>query len=111
LNSGANTVLQYTRKSGQKKGAYISRIDAWKIGHGAVNLGVGRNRTEDKVSPTAGLQFFVKRGAKVAAGDVLAKVWATDEAGLKASLPQIEEAFEYADTAPAKRTLVLKEVE
>jgi pyrimidine-nucleoside phosphorylase len=94
-----------------KREAYISRIDAWKIGHGAVGLGVGRNRTEDKVSPTAGLQFFVKRGAKVASGDVLAKVWAADEAGLRLSLAQLEEAFEYSDEAPAKRTLVLKEVE
>jgi len=94
-----------------KQGAYISRIDAWKIGHAAVNLGVGRNRTEDKVSPTAGLQFFAKRGAKVNLGDILVKVWAADEAGLQAALPQIEKAFEYSDEPPARRTLVLKEVE
>jgi phosphopantetheinyl transferase (holo-ACP synthase) len=38
------------------------------------------------------------------------KVWAANEAGLKASLPQLEEAVEYSDAAPAKRNLILKEV-
>ena len=93
-----------------KREAYISRIDAWKIGSGSVNLGVGRNRTEDKVSPTAGLQLFAKRGDKVAAGDLLAKVWAADEAGLKAALPQLEEAYEYSDSPPLKKKLILKEI-
>jgi pyrimidine-nucleoside phosphorylase len=93
-----------------KRSGYISHIDAWKTGHAAVQLGVGRNRTEDKVSPTAGIQFFAKSGAKVASGDLLMKVWAADEAGLKAALPQLEEAVEYADAAPAKRNLILKEV-
>jgi pyrimidine-nucleoside phosphorylase len=89
---------------------FISHIDAWKTGHAAVQLGVGRNRTEDKVSPTAGIQFFAKRGVKVASGDLLMKVWAANEAGLKAALPQLEEAVEYSDTQPAKRNLILKEV-
>ncbi|MDR0312615.1 MAG: thymidine phosphorylase [Treponema sp.] len=93
-----------------KQSGYVSHIDAWKTGHAAVQLGVGRNRTEDKVSPTAGVQFFAKRGAKVASGDLLMKVWAVDEAGLKAALPQLEEAVEYSDTCPAKRNLILKEV-
>ncbi|MDR0475068.1 MAG: thymidine phosphorylase, partial [Treponema sp.] len=93
-----------------KRGGYISRIDAWKTGHAAVQLGVGRNRTEDKVSPTAGIQFFAKRGARLKQGDLVMKVWAEDEAGLKAALPQLEEAPEYSDTAPAARKLILKEI-
>ena len=93
-----------------KQEGYISRIDAWKCGYASVFLGVGRNRKEDKVSPTAGIQFFAKSGAKVASGDLLAKVWAADDAGLKAALPQLEEAFEYSDRAPVKRPLVLREI-
>jgi pyrimidine-nucleoside phosphorylase len=93
-----------------KQSGYISHIDAWKTGHAAVQLGVGRNRTEDKVSPTAGIQFFAKRGTKVASGDLLMKAWAANEAGLKAALPQLEEAVEYSDAVPAKSSLILKEV-
>ena len=93
-----------------KKEAYISRIDAWKIGHAAVQLGVGRNRTEDKVSPVAGIQFLVKSGAKVKTGDLLMKVWAENEQGLKNALPGLEEAVEYSDSVPVRKNLILKEI-
>jgi pyrimidine-nucleoside phosphorylase len=89
---------------------YISRIDAWKIGHAAVQLGVGRNRTEDPVSPTAGVQFHCKSGAHVTAGDAVMTVWAAGDAGLKAALPQLADAVEYSNTAPQPRKLILKEI-
>ena len=89
---------------------YISGIDAWKIGHACVQLGVGRNRTEDKVSPVAGVQFFAKSGAKVTAGDLLMKVWAADREGLQAALPQLNDAVAYSQTMPAKRNLILEEI-
>jgi pyrimidine-nucleoside phosphorylase len=89
---------------------YISRIDAWKVGHAAVQLGVGRNRTEDKVSPTAGAAFHARAGARVEAGDPVMTVWAANAEGLEAALPSLAEAVEYSSSAPAPRTLVLKEV-
>jgi pyrimidine-nucleoside phosphorylase len=93
-----------------EKAGYISRIDAWKIGHAGIDLGVGRNRTGDSVSPTAGIQFHRKGGDRVAPGDLVMSVWARDEAGLAAALPQLRDALEYGDTAPAPRKLVLKEI-
>jgi pyrimidine-nucleoside phosphorylase len=89
---------------------YISRIDAWKVGHAGVDLGVGRNRTEDAVSPTAGVQFHLKGGDKVAPGDLIMTVWARDKPALAAALPQLEESVEYSSSVPAKRQLVLKEI-
>ncbi|GHU99240.1 thymidine phosphorylase [Spirochaetia bacterium] len=89
---------------------YITRIDAWKVGHAGVQLGVGRNRTEDAVSPTAGVQFHRKRGAAVKPEDVIMTVWARDEAGLAAALPQLEDAVEYGSAAPGPQTLVLQEI-
>jgi pyrimidine-nucleoside phosphorylase len=89
---------------------YISRIDAWKVGYAGVQLGVGRNRTEDAVSPTAGVQFHKKRGSAVKAGDIVMSVWARDEAGLAAALPRLEEAVEYSEKAPSERKLILKEI-
>ena len=99
-----------TAEINAKKDAYISRIDAWKIGHASVQLGVGRNRTEDSVCPTAGVEFHHKRGSRVKAGDKLMTVWASDEAGLKGALPALEDALEYSDHAPAERRLILKEI-
>jgi pyrimidine-nucleoside phosphorylase len=91
-------------------GPYISRIDAWKIGHAGILLGVGRNRTEDPVSPTAGVQFHKKRGDRIAPGDRIMTIWATDEASLAAAIPQLEDAVKYAEIPPSPRKLVLKEI-
>jgi pyrimidine-nucleoside phosphorylase len=93
-----------------EKTSYISRIDAWKTGHAGIDLGVGRNRTEDSVSPTAGVRFHRKGGDRVAAGDLIMTVWARDEAGLAAALPQLRDAVEYGEAAPAPRKLILKEI-
>lgn len=91
-------------------GPYISRIDAWKIGHAGILLGVGRNRTEDLVSPTAGVQFHKKRGDRIAPGDSIMTIWAADEASLAAVIPQLEDAVEYTELPPVPRKLVLKEI-
>ncbi|MDR3341921.1 MAG: thymidine phosphorylase [Treponema sp.] len=90
---------------------YLSRIDAWKVGHAGVPLGVGRNRTEDAVSPTAGVQLLRKGGDRVALGDPIMTVWARDEAGLVAALPQLRDAVEYAEKQPVPRKLILKVIE
>jgi len=92
------------------KDGYISRIDAWKVGHAGCALGVGRNRTEDPVSPTAGVEFHKKRGDAVKAGDLIMTVWAAAEDGLKTALPQLEDAVEYAAAPPPARKMVLKEI-
>ena len=90
--------------------AFISRIDAWKVGHASVSLGVGRNRTEDAVCPTAGVQFHCKAGTKVKRGDRIMTIWAQDQAGLNNALVDMALAVEYSEEAPKKRNLVLKEL-
>ncbi|MDR2144792.1 MAG: thymidine phosphorylase [Treponema sp.] len=99
--------------SGEKPGsaeAYITKIDAFKVGYASVSLGVGRSRTEDTVSPTAGVQFHHKSGDRVRDGEPLMTVWAATEDGLKAALPRLEEAVEYGNAPPEARTLILKEI-
>jgi len=89
---------------------YISRIDAWKIGHAGIGLGVGRNRTEDPVSPTAGIEFHRKRGDRVRQGERVMTVWGKDLASSDAALPQLAAAIEYAQDRPPERKLILKEI-
>jgi pyrimidine-nucleoside phosphorylase len=93
-----------------ERGGVISRIDAWKVGHAGVQLGVGRNRTDETVSPTAGIRFHKKAGDPVAPGEPVMTVWARDEPGLAGALPRLEEAVEYAGAPPAVRKLILKEI-
>jgi pyrimidine-nucleoside phosphorylase len=101
---------QYRGELRAKRGGYITRIDAGKVGYAGVQLGVGRNRTGDPVSPTAGVEFHRKRGAPVQEGDPVMTFWARDEAGLRAALPLLEEAVEYGTAPPGPRKMVLKEI-
>ncbi|MDR3116052.1 MAG: thymidine phosphorylase [Treponema sp.] len=100
----------YSAEIRASRGSYISRIDAGKVGHAGILLGVGRNRTEDPVSPTAGVQFHKKRGDRIDPGDPIMTLWAADEASLAGAIPQLEGAVEYAEIPPAPRTLVLQEI-
>ncbi|MDR3174748.1 MAG: thymidine phosphorylase [Treponema sp.] len=88
---------------------YISRIDAWKVGRAAVDLGVGRNRSDETVSPSAGIEFHRKKG-EVKKGDLIMTVWGRDRGGLKAALPGLAKAVEYSETPPPPVKLILKEI-
>jgi len=100
----------YQAEVSAPKTAYISRIDAWKVGRAGILLGVGRARSEDAVSPVAGVEFLKKRGDAARAGDLVMKVYAKDEAGLIAALPHLEDAVEYAESPPPERSLIGKEI-
>jgi pyrimidine-nucleoside phosphorylase len=101
---------EYSAELKARSGGFISRIDAWKTGRAGVDLGVGRNRTKDAVSPVAGIQFHRRHGDAVKPGDPVMTVWARDSAGLAAALPRLEDAVEYADAPPAPRKLILQEI-
>jgi pyrimidine-nucleoside phosphorylase len=100
----------YSADIAAARDGFVSRIDAWKIGHAGVCLGVGRNRTEDPVSPTAGVEFHRKRGSAVRKGEPVMTVWGKDKESLDAALPQLAGAIEYSSEKPAERKLILKEI-
>ncbi|MDR0556673.1 MAG: thymidine phosphorylase [Treponema sp.] len=101
---------EYSAEVRAARSGFITRIDALKTGRAGVQLGVGRNRAEDPVSPVAGVHFHKKSGAVVKAGDLVMTVYAKDDPALGAALPQLEEAVEYGDRAPDARKLIWKEV-
>ncbi|MDR2447856.1 MAG: hypothetical protein LBD58_11325 [Treponema sp.] len=110
LSMIGNCRSEYSAEIRAARSGFIVRIDALKIGHAGVQLGVGRNRAEDPVSPVAGVQFHKKSGGAVKAGDLVMTVYAKDDPALGATLPQLEEAVEYGDEAPDARKLIWKEV-
>ena len=89
---------------------FISRIDALKVGSAAVDLGVGRNRTEDTVSPDVGVCFHLKSGDAVRPGDTVMEVWAKDRTSLEGALPRLAAAISYSDYKSEPRILVRKEI-
>ena len=89
---------------------WISKLDAWKIGVAGVELGVGRNRTEDRVSPDVGLVFEKTRGDRVEEGDRVATLFGATEAGLASALTLASEALEISAAAQRAPSLVIEEL-
>jgi len=92
------------------KNGFISQINAWEIGKAGVLLGVGRDKTQDLVSPVAGIEFHKKSGEIVKKGEIIMTVYGKDASSLETAIPQIEKAVTYSNDPPKTRTLVLKEI-
>jgi len=92
------------------KSGYIESIDALGIGNAGVYLGVGRNRTEDSVSPTAGFIFEKKRGERVLQGELIARAYGKDEASLKSALPLALSAISISEREPNPQSLIFEEI-
>jgi len=93
-----------------EKDGYIVSIDALRIGLAGVYLGVGRNRTEDCVSPTAGFIFDKKSGDPVTKGERIATLFGKDSQSLEDAFPIALDAISIGDSAPSASSLILEEI-
>ena len=101
---------EYSMEIRADKDGYIASIDALKIGLAGVYLGVGRNRTEDSVSPTAGFIFDKKSGYHVSKGERIATLFGKDSQSLEAAFPLALNAISIENTAPSISSLILEEI-
>jgi len=76
-----------------EKDGVLTLLDAREIGMAGIYLGVGRNRTEDTVSPTAGFIFDKKRGDVVRKGERIVTMYGKDEQSLGAAIPFVERSL------------------
>ncbi len=88
---------------------YIS-IDAFKTGLAGVNLGVGRNRTDEQVCADAGMILHRRTGDKVSTGDIIMDVYGKDEDCFVPAMALLEQAVTYSRTKSAERKLIYKEI-
>lgn len=86
------------------------KIDAYKTGLSGVYLGVGRNKTTDKVCAEAGIILHAKTGDAVKKGDVLMEIFGKDEECLSPAKKILEEAISYSDEEISRKPLILKEI-
>ena len=73
----------------------------------ALHLGAGRRTKEDAIDHSVGVLCHVKRGASVAAGDVLAEVHARDEASGEEAVAAVLAAYELGDEPPREHPILL----
>lgn len=93
-----------------ERAGFIASIDALSIGLAGVHLGVGRNRTEDAVSPTAGFVFAKKRGQRVEKGELIATMYGKNAASLEPAQSLAASAISISDSAPAVSPLIIEEI-
>jgi len=102
-----NAKLVYEFKA-EKKG-FVARIDARKAGDACVMLGGGRSRMEDVIDFGAGIYLEKKVGDKVAKGDVIARIYASDAARLEAGKAKFIEAVKISGSK-VKASPLIKEI-
>jgi pyrimidine-nucleoside phosphorylase len=100
----------FSREIRAEQDGFIASVDALKIGLAGVYLGVGRNRTEDQVSPTAGFIFEKRRGASVKKGDLIATAYGKDGESLELAMPLASAAISISDTSPRPSSLIIEEI-
>jgi pyrimidine-nucleoside phosphorylase len=100
----------FSREIRADRDGFIASIDALRIGLAGVYLGVGRNRTEDSVSPTAGFIFEKKRGARVKKGELITVAYGKDSESLESAAPLAASAISITDAAPGPSPLILEEI-
>ncbi len=93
------------------RAGYIRELSAIRIGTAAVHLGAGRRTKEDAVDHAVGIICHAKRGAEVAAGDLLAEVHARTEEHADTAGMEVLAAYELANNAPHERHVLLEVVD
>lgn len=88
---------------------YIS-IEAFKTGIACISLGVGRNKTTDKVDANSGIIFAKRQGDFVKKGEKIMDIYGKDEASLRAGTEGLKGAVTYSHTKPEAKPLICKEI-
>jgi len=86
------------------------KIDAYKTGIACINLGVGRNKTSDKVDADSGIILSKVQGNEVKAGQKIMDVYAKDEKSLEEGVAALKKAVSYSKTKITQNKLILKEI-
>ncbi|MHB1243235.1 MAG: thymidine phosphorylase, partial [Gaiellaceae bacterium] len=85
----------------------VTRLGATAVGMAALHLGAGRRAKGDTIDHSVGVLCRAKRGAGVAAGDVLAEVHARDEASGAEGVEAVLAAYELGDEPPREHGILL----
>lgn len=92
-----------------QKAGYLTGMDARTVGHASVVLGAGRARAEDSVDFGAGMELHRKTGDRLAPGDLIARLYASDAGKLKEGRKMFESSLK-TGPRPPKKTPLIKEI-
>ena len=79
---------------------YVTAMDTMELGWAVQRLGAGREKAGEPVDPHAGVEFHVKRGARVEKGQPFATLYATSAAHLAEPIVRIKKAITFSEEPP-----------
>jgi pyrimidine-nucleoside phosphorylase len=87
---------------------YVQRIGAVAVGEAALRLGAGRISKDDTIDHAVGIVCLAKHGDRVAAGEPLAEVHASDEDAAGRAAAEVAAAYRLGPDEPEPRPIVLE---
>jgi pyrimidine-nucleoside phosphorylase len=88
------------------EGGYISKCDALSVATACKVLGAGRDKKDEPINMAVGVVVRKKVSDEVQKGDVLAEIYADDEAKLEQSLTYLKAAYEISSHKVPKPELI-----
>lgn len=85
---------------------YISSINCEAVGHVSNMLGAGRQKKEDTIDHSAGIELCKKTGSHVNKGEVLARLYTNNKEKLEASQEKYLSAIVFSDKQPECEPLI-----
>lgn len=90
--------------------AYVTKIQARRIGLIAMDLGAGRERIEDEIDLAAGLEILVKVGDRVRQGQSIARIHGPTAIAVKRAFEEVQSAIQFSQAPVAPMPLILARV-
>jgi thymidine phosphorylase len=89
---------------------FVTAIDTRALGLAVIELDGGRRSPSDRIDPAVGLDGLLGIGVHVDAGDPLARIHASDEAGRAAAARRVAGAYTLGPVPPEPGPLVLERI-
>ncbi|NUN04504.1 MAG: thymidine phosphorylase [Bdellovibrio sp.] len=90
------------------KSGFVHGFHTESIGVAGIIIRAGRAQAADIIAPTAGVEFHVKVGDEVKAGDVVFSLYGDDKDLLTSAIPLLKSAINISLPKIAKPSLILK---
>lgn len=101
-------VTKYAKGYAAVQDGYITHLGAMDIGLASMNLGAGRETKDSIIDYSAGIILRKKVGDKVEKGEILAIMFANEEAKFDKAKRYLDDAFTFSDVKPIKSPLILE---
>jgi pyrimidine-nucleoside phosphorylase len=109
-DEAALPVAPVVREVTAPRAGFVQELVAIEVGTAAVHLGAGRRTKEDVIDHAVGVVCRAKRGAEVAAGDLLAEVHARTEQAADQGVAEVLAAYRIGDDPVPERPVLLEVV-